>query len=99
MLEREPLGDVTVHLDLVVQILLAGFLCPLEGRLGPLRQRVAIPRRRTGERAMPERKEVRITRPSMPNGSRKTVFSSSVVTLSAEVSSCGSTNTKVPPPR
>ena len=48
---------------------------------------------------MPDRNEVRSTRPSMRNGSRNTVFSSSVVTLSAEVSSRGNTSTKVPPPR
>ena len=98
MLEREPLGDVAVHLDLVMQVLLARLLRLLERRLRPLR-RVLPSLPSAGERGMPERKEVRSTRPSMRNGSRKTVFSSSVVTPSADVSSCGNTSTKVPPPR
>ena len=42
VLQTEPLGDIAVHLDLVVQVLLAGFLGLLERRLGALRQGVAV---------------------------------------------------------
>ncbi len=42
VLERQPLGNVAVHLDLIMQVLLAGFLRLFERRLGPLHQGVAV---------------------------------------------------------
>ncbi len=42
VLEREPLGNVAMHLQLIVQILLAGLFRLLQRRLGALHQGVTV---------------------------------------------------------